>query len=223
MFSQELIEILSNHRFRDPLLDDLRSGRMTLAGLKEWCLQAMLVVRHFTRFLSAIHANCPDREGQQLLAENLWEEHGRGDPSRDHLVLIERLAAAAGATSDEIAAAQPLNETTAYIDHCLRVTRKRSFVESMAAIGIGVEYQMPRFFGGLAAALRENYGFSTAQIEYLQVHVSEDVRHSARAAKLIDRFASTEEVKEQARRALREILEVKQKFAEAVYARCRQL
>jgi pyrroloquinoline-quinone synthase len=219
-FIDELLSILRENPYRDPMLEAVRKGSMSPDGLRLWTLQAALVVRHFTRFISAIHANCPHRDGQQLLAENLWEEHGRGVPDRDHYSLILRLARSLGATDRDLDNVEPLPETDAYIKHCLNVTRQDSFVESLTAIAVGIEIFMPAFFGTLAESLRSKYGLTSKEVEYLLVHVTEDKTHSSRALQLIDTYAETDEVKEKAKAALRTMLVVKRQFAEALFKHC---
>lgn len=217
----ELLQIIRSETFRDPLLDDVRAGRMSRAGLKFWSLQAALVVKQFPRFISAIHSNCPYRDGQQLLAENLWEEHGGGDAGADHYALIRRLAMSLGSTADEIDQAEPLPETNSYINHCLAVTREGTFVEGLSAVGIAIEYFVPRFFGALATAFQEMYGLSPSDVEYLRVHVYADAEHAGRSLDLVERYAGSDDVlREKAKRAVRETLSVKRRFAEAVYRRC---
>ena len=152
-FFDQLFAILKEKPFRDPILESVRAGDMSREGLKVWAKQTALVVREFTRFISAIHSNCPDRETQLLLAENLWEEHGSGVAAQDHYALARRLARSLGATDGEIDLTEPLPETTLYIDHCLKLTRESSFVESMTAIGSGIEYFMSKFLGALAGSL----------------------------------------------------------------------
>ncbi|MEK6320794.1 MAG: iron-containing redox enzyme family protein [Acidobacteriota bacterium] len=219
-FIDELLVILAEEKFRDPVFDAVRKGTINREAVKLWILQASLVVCQFTRFISAIHANCPHRDAQQLLAENLWEEHGRGASGSDHYSLITKLARSLGATDQEIDDARPLPETAAYIDLCLKITREQSFVASMTAIALGIEVFMPAFFGVLAESLCANYGLTRDDVEYLLVHVSEDETHSRRAIELIETYARTDEVKESARRELREMLQVKRQFAEAVYRHC---
>jgi pyrroloquinoline-quinone synthase len=188
--------------------------------MKVWVRQAILVVREFTRFISAIHSNCPHREGQLLLAENLWEEHGEGLEGKDHYSLARRLAKSLGVTDEEIDQTGPLPETSLYIDHCMRLTRESSFVESMTAIGIGIEHFMPGFFGSLAQALKEHYGLTPVDVQYLSVHVSADEAHARRSLEIIKTYADTDEVREKAKQALRTTLAVKSRFAEAVYRAC---
>jgi len=219
-FADELFSILREEPFRDPLLDAVRSGRMSRAGLKLWAAQAMLVVRQFTRFISAIHSNCPHPFAQLLLAENLWEEHGQGVTGRDHLSLVRKMAKSLGATDEELDRTTALPETAAYIDYCFRIAREGSFIEGMTAIGIGVEHFMPRFFGALAKVLCAQYELARDDVEYLLVHVSEDAGHARRSLDVIEAYADTDESREKAKQALRDMLAVKRKFAEAVYAHC---
>jgi pyrroloquinoline quinone (PQQ) biosynthesis protein C len=193
---------------------------MSRAGVKLWAVQAMLVVADFTRFISGIHANCPHRDAQRLLAENLWEEHGQGDRDRDHLSLSRRLARSLGATDDEMDRAEPLPETAAYINHCLEVTRTGSFVEGMTAIGVGIESFIPAFFGAMAEALRRNYGLTAADVEFLSVHVMEDADHARRSMELLEKYADSQEARSSAIRALEEVVLVKQAFAASLFARC---
>lgn len=219
-FVDELFAVQREQSFRDPMLHAVRTGSMSRAGVRLWALQASLVVRQFTRFISAIHANCPHRDAQQLLAENLWEEHGQGVQSRDHYSLIRKMARSLGATDRDLDDAQPLEETAAYITHCLKVTRELSFIESMTAIAVGIEIFMPAFFGALGESLCSQYGLTRGDVDYLMVHVAEDETHARRALALIETYADTEEVREQAKRALREMLLIKRRFAQAVYDHC---
>jgi pyrroloquinoline quinone (PQQ) biosynthesis protein C len=219
-FAEDLFAVHRELAFRDPMFDAVRSGSMSRAGVREWSLQASLVVRQFTRFISAIHANCPHRDAQQLLAENLWEEHGRGVNGRDHYSLMRKLARSLGATDRDLDNAQPLKETDEYIAHCLKVTRELSFVESMTAIAVGIEIFMPSFFSALAESLCSRYGLKRDDVDYLLVHVAEDQTHSRRALELIEAYADTREIQEMATQALREMLLVKHRFAQSVYNHC---
>jgi pyrroloquinoline quinone (PQQ) biosynthesis protein C len=219
-FLQELFEIQREQSFRDPMFDALRTGSMSRAGVLRWTLQASLVVRQFTRFISAIHANCPHRDAQQLLAENLWEEHGQGVSERDHYALVRKLARSLGATDQDLDDAQPLAETQEYITHCLTVTREHSFIESMTAIAVGIEFFMPRFFGAMADSLCSKYGLERGDVDYLMVHVAEDEMHSQRALAIIDSYSDTPELRQKAKDALRDMLLVKRRYALAVYDYC---
>ncbi len=219
-FAEELFAIQRELLFRDPMFDAVRDGSMSREGLRLWALQASLVVRQFTRFISAIHANCPHRDAQQLLAENLWEEHGQGFARRDHYALIRKMALSLGASERALDDVQPLKETDEYIAHCLKVTRDLSFVESMTAIAVGIEIFMPAFFGALSESLCSKYGLTSDDVEYLTVHVAEDVSHSRRALEVIEAYADKPEVQEKAKLALREMLLIKRRFALAVYSHC---
>ncbi len=219
-FIEELFAVIREGSSRDPFFDAVRQGQVSRVGLKIWTLQALQVVREFTRFISAIHANCPHREAQQLLAENLWEEHGRGKAERDHYALIKRLARSLGATDEEIEQTEPLPETKNYIAHCFQVTRDKSFIDGMTAIGVGIESFIPVFFGVLAESLITHYGLSKTAVEYLLVHVGEDEDHAQRSLEIIEQYAITDDIKAKAKQALRDMLQIKRRFADALYGRC---
>lgn len=219
-FIEDLFTIMREEAFRDPFFDAARSGEMSRAGVRAWVLQAAIVVRQFPRFISAIHANCPHRDAQRLLADNIWEEHGRGVSERDHYNLIKEMAFSLGATGEEVDRATPLAETSDYIDHCLRIARDENFIVGMVAIGIGIEYYMPVFFGALSDALCSHYGLSRSDVEYLLIHVGEDEDHARRSIEIVGKYADGREVKERACQALRETIRLKRQFSEAIYAHC---
>jgi hypothetical protein len=60
--TNELLSILYQEGFRDPLHDAVLEGGVSRAGLKQWFLQAALIVRQFPRFIS-----CPHADAQELL------------------------------------------------------------------------------------------------------------------------------------------------------------
>jgi pyrroloquinoline-quinone synthase len=219
-FTDELLAILRNQSYRDPLLSGVRSGQITREGMKRWAIQALFYVKDFTRFLSAIHSNCPHQDARLLLAENIWEEHGCGIAGQDHYTLLKRLAKSLGATDHEVDNAEPLPETVQYIEFSRRVTRESNFIESMTAIGIGIEIFMPKFFGELADAIKTRFSLSDEDVAYLQVHVAADDDHAQRAIEIINRYADSEQIRETAKQALRESLTVKNQFASAVYSHC---
>ena len=130
------------------------------------------------------------------------------------------MARSLGATDEELDNTKPLPETADYIAHCIHVTRDGSFIEGMTAIGIGIEYFSPRFFAALAELFRSQFGLSREEVEYLLVHVGEDEDHARRSLELIEKYADTDEIKEKAKQALREMLSVKRRFAEALFAHC---
>lgn len=219
-FSAELVSLARRESKRDPFFDALGGGRLSREAVRRWAVQASLVVREFTRFISAMHTNCPYRDAQQLLAENLWEEHGNGRAVRDHYELIRRMARRLGASDEELDTATPLPETTAYINHCFAVARGGTFLDGLAALGVGVESFMPRFFGGLAEQLQAQFGLTREDVQYLLVHVGEDEDHARRSLEMLDKYADSEAKQESARHALCEMIAVKRRFAEAVYAHC---
>jgi pyrroloquinoline quinone (PQQ) biosynthesis protein C len=216
---EHLFEIIREESYRDPLFDAVQAGTLPREGLKIWILQVAAVVRQFTRFVSGIHANCPFRDAQALLAESLWEEHGRGNTESDHLSLALRLARGLGATEEEIESAEIFPETREYIEHCLAVTHDGSFIAGITTIGLGIERSIPVFYGGLANAMQRHYGLTARDVAFLTVHVHEDANHASRSLAVIEKYGSDTDSQQQAVDALREILRVKRRFSETLYQR----
>lgn len=48
----------------------------------------------------------------------------------------------------------------------------------------------------------------------------EDEDHSRRALEIIERYADSDQIREKVKLALREIMAIKRRFAEALWARC---
>lgn len=219
-FADELLGIVRNQTYRDPLIEAIRSGEIDRDGMKRWAMQALMFVREFIEMLGDIHSKCPFEDARELLAENIKEEKGFGIEGQDHYSLLKMLTLRLGATEKEISETQPLAETFDYIEYCRRITRERSFVESMTAIGIGIEFFMPKFFGGLAEALKTSFNLTDRDVEYLLVHVTADDDHARRSLALINRYADSPQKREGAIETLTGMLAVKHQFASALYSHC---
>ena len=57
-------------------------GRLTLGELAAYARQYFHHVEVFPQAVSRTHAECPDKDGRRMLAENLAEEEGLGEASR---------------------------------------------------------------------------------------------------------------------------------------------
>jgi pyrroloquinoline-quinone synthase len=149
-------------------------------------------VREFPRFLSAIHANCPDQAIRDIIVGNLWEEHGGLVPTRDHPAIFRAFGRALGLSDEEMEAAEPIPEVQAFIDRHEVVAKNRPFWEGIAGVTIGLEGQVPKTFGRIITALRERYGFSDDAIEFFIVHLTADSEHSGSGFDIIRRYVSDE-------------------------------
>ena len=172
---------------RHPFYQAWTEGRLPIDTLRDYARQYFHHVEAFPRAVSAVHSNCPDRDGRRMLAENLAEEEGLEAGKQDHATLW--LLFAAGLGADEAAVrAQDLNpETQALID-----TFRKLSHQSYAA-GLGALYAYESQFPGVASAkiegLIDRYGISDeATLRFFRVHERADVEHSAVCRELLDRL-----------------------------------
>jgi pyrroloquinoline-quinone synthase len=218
-FARELLAVVEQElrSGRDPLLAHLRKGPLPSAALGRWAAQYYLFVREFARFLSAVHSRCPDFEARALIAENIYEEHGRFAEGRDHPALMRRFGRAIGLTDDAMEAASPLPETAAYIDTLFRLTQAGSYLEGLAAVGLGVEAVVPRYFALLEPLLRERYGLTVEDTEFFRVHLTDDVEHAERALAIIATHACARQAQAAVTEAVRATQAARARFRDAVY------
>jgi pyrroloquinoline-quinone synthase len=137
--------------------------------------------------VSAVHSNCPDRDGRKMLAENLAEEEGIETGKQDHATLWLMFACGLGENEGAVRAQQLNAETRVLIDTFRRLSR-RSY-----ASGLGALYAYESQFPGVASAkiegLIDRYGITDEEtLRFFRVHESADVEHSSVCRALLDRL-----------------------------------
>lgn len=208
---------------RNPVFSKIARGEFSKDDLAFFVKQFLLRQRHFTRWLACIYTNTPNEayDARQLIAENLYEEHGDFRPGRDHTSLLRRFGRSLGLKDNEMEEAIPLPETQAFIDRIYHICRG-SFVEGMAAIGIGHEghalVRSPEAMGvdRFALALQERYGLSEDAVEFWSLHAKADIDHCRRALEIVKKYAATEELQQGARVAVERTLRQWRFFFEGV-------
>ncbi len=176
---------------KHPFYQAWTEGRLPLETLRAYARQYFHHVEAFPRAVSSVHANCPDRDGRRMLAENLAEEEGLEAGKQDHASLWLMFACGLGEAEDAVRA-QSLNaETRALIDTFRKLSR-----QSYAA-GLGALYAYESQFPGVASAkiegLVDRYGISDEEtLRFFRVHESADVEHSSVCRALLDRLPEAE-------------------------------
>ena len=174
-----------------PFYQAWTEGRLPLETLRAYARQYFHHVEAFPRAVSAVHSACPDRDGRQMLAENLAEEEGVEAGKQDHATLW--LMFACGLGEDEASVReQRLNpETRALID-TFRSLSRRSY-----ASGLGALYAYESQYPGVATAkiegLVDRYGIVDEEtLRFFRVHATADVEHSSVCRALLDRLPEAE-------------------------------
>ena len=172
---------------KHPFYQAWTDGTLPIDTLRSYSRQYFHHVEAFPRAVSAVHSNCPDRDGRKMLAENLSEEEGVEAGKQDHASLWLMFAAGLG-ESEAAVRGQELNaETQALIDTFRNLSR-----QSYAA-GLGGLYAYESQFPAVASAkiegLVDRYGIDDEEtLRFFRVHESADVEHSSVCRTLLDRL-----------------------------------
>ena len=174
-----------------PFYQAWTDGTLSLDTLRAYARQYFHHVEAFPSAVSAVHSNCPDREGRRTLAENLAEEEGLEAGKQDHATLWLMFACGLGETEDGVRGQELNPETQALID-TFRKLSLRSY-----ASGLGALYAYESQFPGVASAkiegLIDRYGIIDEEtLRFFRVHESADVEHSAVCRELLDRLPEAE-------------------------------
>ena len=174
-----------------PFYQAWTEGRLPLDTLRDYARQYFHHVEAFPRAVSAVHSACPDREGRQMLAENLAEEEGLGLGKQDHASLWLMFACGLGESEAEVRAQQLNPETQALIDTFRKLSR-RSYASGLGAL-YAYESQFPAVAAAKIEGLVDRYGITDEPpLRFFRVHESADVEHSAVCRALLDRLPDAE-------------------------------
>jgi pyrroloquinoline-quinone synthase len=183
--------VAANAMLAHPFYRAWSEGRLTKETLTAYAKQYFHHVDAFPRAVSAVHSNCPDRDGRYLLAENLAEEEGVGADKDDHANLWLMFVEGLGATERE-ARETPLHAETAALVETFRTLSRRSYASGLGAL-YAYESQLPAVSATKIEGLDRFYGIADADaIRFFRVHETADVEHSAVCRELLDRLPDGE-------------------------------
>src|SRR5262252_827457 len=90
---KELTEVMNSQWFETgPFMIEFAEGRVPKEKLVRFSPSYCFQVDNFKRCVAAVYAKAEPRDVRELMLENLEEEHGEGDPSRDHAQLVAKVA-----------------------------------------------------------------------------------------------------------------------------------
>lgn len=179
--SDETLHALIDH----PLLQAMRSGCVSLEGMRQVLTQHHFYARHFTRFLCAMISRLDSLDDIKLLMENLLEELGvEGDHDVTHAELFQKTLRSVGATPLTEA---PLPQTTDLARTILGLCRHNDPAEGLAALCLGAEAIVPLIYPPMLTAL-EHLGISEAGQEFFRLHINEDEGHALKMLGILQRM-----------------------------------
>ncbi len=128
LFSEHPVE-------RHPLLLALEERSLTSPQVGWMAQQIFHVVECFPRHLAALLAQMPDWRLRMEVAENLWEEHGRGRPSHVHVETYRVFLRALGVTDAQLRESRPSLAVVTYNRAVLDLCLHQPFPEALGALG----------------------------------------------------------------------------------------
>jgi len=178
-FTKELnSNIMKSSLLEHPFYQKWNEGKLTVEELREYAKQYYHFVKHFPRFVSAVHSNCDDIEIRKTLVENLADEEGFKTGIANHPELWINFAKGLGLSEEEVKNAEPLAEVNDLVKGMYDLTKSEEYIKGLAAL-YAYEMQVPEISRTKIDGLKKFYNVDTNEaIEFFTVHEEADVYHS---------------------------------------------
>lgn len=218
--TRELEEVMNSQWFEDrPFIRDFAAGKIPKESLARFGPSYCFQVDNFKRSVAAVYAAAEPRDVRELMLENLLEEHGEGDPARDHAMLILKFVRALGADIDSPYDLEPIPESRQWAERLLKICTNEHFVVGLAALSYGIEART-RTMAFLGQIYRDGYGVPEDALEFFFMHIEADEEHAGRAIELIRKYCTSEELLERCKWAVAEVLDATRVAAEGMERIC---
>jgi pyrroloquinoline quinone (PQQ) biosynthesis protein C len=182
-------EIAAHPAVRHPFLGRFGSEKLTLEQIRAFGLQHYQLVKIFTTYMTHLFARLP--ESSAALRAVFDDELGQHTVFRSHVHLYRNFLKAAGCSDEDWGRAAWLEETRAFIENHLCLTRDGDILLALGAIGPGHEFSIPLMFESLLKGLRRDTGLTANDLEYFSMHIVEDPGHAQSFNRLIASVART--------------------------------
>jgi pyrroloquinoline-quinone synthase len=170
------------HLLKHPFYQTWDAGSLPMASLKTYAKEYYYHVSAFPRYISNIHALCPDIKERQVLLANLMDEEIGED---NHPELWLRFADGLGVSREECMKKADLPTTLELVDGFLDLA-KRDYATGLGAL-YAYERQTPDVAATKEKGLCEHYGVSDPRaLSFFTVHKSMDEKHTADLVSLIE-------------------------------------
>lgn len=200
---EEKMEELVQREFYDAdFFLDLQNGKYTKKQIRHFAIQYSYYSRHFPRVLgAAISAMAPIDTWWVPLAENLWDEAGKGVPGKAHEKLYQTFMLSVdpeitinqhGIPDEPMSPAveKAIRTFIEFFHHCTPL-------EAMAAVGLGSEF----FAGGVMGFIGKGFKHprynqeQPINVTFWEVHADEHEPHHYKLCKdILIQFANREDL-----------------------------
>lgn len=188
--SDALALVEDQHLLKHAFYQRWTEGTLPMAALQIYARQYYQQVLAFPRYLSAVHANCPDLATRQEILENLAGEELGPD---NHPELWLRFAQGLGVARADVLASLPNPHTAAAVQTQLDLSRNLPYAAGLAVVW-AYETQVPAVAQQKIQGLEAHYDIhDEATLAFFRVHGEADVHHSRTEEAIMDAWATTPE------------------------------
>lgn len=179
------------HLLNHPFYKTWNKGLLSQKTLRTYAKEYYHHVAAFPRYISQIHALCPDIKSRQILLENLIDEEQGED---NHPELWLRFAEGLGLDRTEITQPANLAETINLVEGYYNLV-KTDYVTGLGAL-YAYERQTPQVSYSKIDGLKKHYGlFDERTLEFFTVHQQADEWHTQEIADLIENLSAVDQEK----------------------------
>jgi quercetin dioxygenase-like cupin family protein/pyrroloquinoline quinone (PQQ) biosynthesis protein C len=193
--------------WRNQLFQAFQNGSLTKDDLRYIFSQYQYYSRSFTRFISAVMANCDSDLWRARLSANLWEEGGGCEPAQRHAEIFRRFL------RDELGVPAPEEtEFAAFTQHFVReylvACLAGDALTGSAFLSLGTEGIVPRMYQVFVTGLRKA-GFRDEQLEFFHLHIACDDDHAETLEQMMLSYAGEPRWFDACKRAMNHALDLR--------------
>ncbi len=210
-------QLVTRHEmWRHPFLVRCRSSTLSRAEIEVFALQAYMFSREFVRFLGAIMAACDDEEARLIIAENLWDEMGGGQPQLTHPTLYRRFTRALGYSDEQLEATERSPETAHLVNTYLTSATRNGYVPALGALCYASEGLVGTLYTQIATAILSTASVPKEALLFFELHIGVDDGHAEKLESIISRRVTNDTQANDVANAVTEALNARCRFFDGV-------
>jgi len=178
---------------KHPFYQKWNEGTLTRDELAEYSKQYFHFVKHFPKFVSAVHSNCEEPAIRKMLLDNLADEEGYKTNIPDHPSLWENFCSALDVKPEDMENTRINSGVASMVNGFYNLCRNEDYKIGLAAL-LSYEFQIPEVSRVKIDGLAKHYNISSPDaIEFFTVHEKADVYHSGDELNVLLNYCTNEE------------------------------
>jgi pyrroloquinoline quinone (PQQ) biosynthesis protein C/mannose-6-phosphate isomerase-like protein (cupin superfamily) len=190
------------------------AGTLTKEDFHFFFSQYYLYNKNFTRYLSALMANCDSDYHRSRIAENLWEEGGGIAPEKRHAEIFRRFLK--DALEIDVNNIDFLDSTRFFVREYLDFCLHSHPAAGSAFLSLGTEGIVSRMYGIMVEGLLKA-DVTEEQIVFFRIHMECDDEHAETLEKMMLSYAATPDWYNTCYRSMMHALTIRERFFDKMY------